>query len=46
VHVEVQVPKKLNARQRELLEELSAITEVDDKHDKRTFFDRVKAMLQ
>jgi molecular chaperone DnaJ len=46
VHVEVQVPKKLSARQRELLEELSTITEVDDKHDKRSFFDRVKAMLQ
>jgi molecular chaperone DnaJ len=46
VHVEVQVPKKLSSRQRELLEELSAITEVDDKHDKRGFFDRVKAMLQ
>ena len=46
VHVEVQIPRKLSARQRELLEELSAITEVDDKHDKRTFFERMKAKLQ
>ena len=46
VHVEVQVPKKLTARQRELLEELASITDVDDKHDKRTFFERMKARLQ
>ncbi|MBV9075817.1 MAG: molecular chaperone DnaJ [Acidobacteria bacterium] len=46
VHVEVQIPKKLSARQRELLEELSSITEVDEKHDKRSFFDRIKAKLQ
>lgn len=46
VHVEVQIPKKLSVRQRELLEELAAITEVDDKHDKRTFFERMKARLQ
>ena len=46
VHVEVQIPKKLNQRQRELLEELASITEVDDKHDKRTFFERMKARLQ
>jgi molecular chaperone DnaJ len=46
VHVEVQIPKKLTARQRELLEELASITDVDDKHDKRTFFERVKARLQ
>lgn len=46
VHVEVQIPKKLNQRQRELLEELAAITEIDDKHDHRSFFDRMKAKLQ
>jgi len=46
VHVEVQIPRKLNQRQRELLEELNSITEVDDKHDKRSFFERMKARLQ
>jgi molecular chaperone DnaJ len=46
VHVEVQIPKKLTQRQRELLEELSSITEVDDKQDKRSFFERMKARLQ
>jgi len=46
VHVEVQIPKKLTVRQRELLEELAAITEVDEKHDKRSFFERMKAKLQ
>ena len=46
VHVEVQIPRKLTQRQRELLEELASITEVDDKHDKRTFFERMKAKLQ
>lgn len=46
VHVDVQIPKKLSARQRELLEELAAITELDDKHDKRSFFERMKAKLQ
>jgi molecular chaperone DnaJ len=46
VHVEVQIPKKLNQRQRELLEELAGITEVDDKHDKRSFFERIKEKLQ
>jgi hypothetical protein len=29
-----------------LLEELSSITEVDDKQDKRSFFERMKARLQ
>ena len=46
VHVEVQIPKKLSERQRELLEELSRITEVDEKHDKRSFFERMRARLQ
>lgn len=46
VHVEVQIPKKLSSKQRELLEELAAITEVDEKHDKRGFFERMKARLQ
>jgi len=46
VHVDVQIPKKLTQRQRELLEELSSITEVDDKQDKRSFFERMKARLQ
>jgi molecular chaperone DnaJ len=46
VHVEVQIPKKLTTRQRELLEELAVITEVDEKHDRRGFFDRIKAKLQ
>ena len=46
VHVEVQIPKKLTQRQRELLEELSSITEVDEKQDKRSFFERMKARLQ
>jgi molecular chaperone DnaJ len=46
VHVEVQIPKKLTTRQRELLEELASITEVDDKHDKRSFFERMRAKLQ
>ena len=46
VHVEVQVPKKLTPRQRELLEELATITEVDEKHDKGSFFERMKAKLQ
>ena len=46
VHVEVQIPKKLSARQRELLEQLAAITDVDEKHDKRSFFERVKSVLQ
>ena len=46
VHVEVQIPKKLSARQRELLEELAAITDIDEKHDKRSFFDRMKSVLQ
>jgi len=46
VHVEVQIPKKLTQRQRELLEELSTITSVDEKHDKRGFFERMKARLQ
>jgi len=46
VHVEVQIPKKLTQRQRELLEELSTLTPVDEKHDKRGFFERMKARLQ
>lgn len=46
VHVEVQVPKKLSSRQRELLEELAAITDLDEKQDKRSFFERMKARLQ
>jgi molecular chaperone DnaJ len=46
VHVEVQVPKKLTVRQRELLEELASITDVDEKHDKRGFFDRIRARMQ
>ena len=46
VHVEVQIPKKLTTRQRELLEELATITAVDDKQDKRSFFERMKAKLQ
>ena len=46
VHVEVQIPKKLTTRQRELLEELASITDVDDRHDKRSFFERMRAKLQ
>jgi DnaJ-class molecular chaperone len=46
VHVEVQIPRKLSPRQRELLEELSTITQVDEKQDKRGFFERMKARLQ
>lgn len=46
VHVEVQIPKKLTQRQRELLEELASITEVDDKHDRKNFFERMKARIQ
>ena len=46
VHIEVQIPKKLSQRQRELLEELASITEVDDKHDKKNFFERMKARIQ
>jgi molecular chaperone DnaJ len=46
VHVEVQIPKKLSPRQRELLEELASITDIDEKHDKRGFFDRIKSALQ
>jgi molecular chaperone DnaJ len=46
VHVDVQIPKKLTARQRALLEELATITDVDDKQDKRSFFERMKARLQ
>lgn len=46
VHVEVQIPKKLTVRQRELLEELATITAVDEKQDKRSFFERMKAKLQ
>jgi molecular chaperone DnaJ len=47
VHVDVQIPKKLTSRQRELLEELATITPtIDDKHDKRSFFERVRAKLQ
>ena len=47
VHVDVQVPKKLTQRQRELLQELATITDLEDeKHDKRSFFERMKAKLQ
>ena len=46
VHVEVQIPKKLTQRQRELLEELALIIELDDKHDKKNFFERMKARIQ
>src|SRR5215475_1697084 len=46
VHVEVQIPKKLSQRQRELLEELATITQIDEKQDKRSFFERMKARLQ
>jgi molecular chaperone DnaJ len=46
VHVDVQIPKKLSPRQRELLEELATITGIDDKQDKRGFFERMKARLQ
>jgi DnaJ-class molecular chaperone len=42
----VQIPKKLSPRQRELLEELATITQVDEKQDKRSFFERMKARLQ
>jgi len=46
VHVEVQIPKKLSPRQRELLEELATLTQVDEKQDKRSFFERMKERLQ
>jgi len=46
VHVDVQIPKKLSPRQHELLEELAIITQIDEKQDKRSFFERIKARLQ
>jgi len=42
VEVRVQTPGKLNKRQRELLEELNQVTQVDNKPQRRSLFSRVK----
>jgi molecular chaperone DnaJ len=42
VEVRVQTPGKLSKRQRELLEELDTLTQVDNKPQRRSLFSRVK----
>ena len=42
VEVKVQVPAKLNKRQKELLQELAAIGQVENKPERRTLFSKVK----
>jgi molecular chaperone DnaJ len=42
VEVRVQTPGKLNKRQRELLQELAALTPVENKPERRTLFSKVK----
>ncbi|MFO1019371.1 MAG: molecular chaperone DnaJ [Planctomycetales bacterium] len=42
VHIQVEVPKKLNARQRELLEELSELEHVNVSPHRKTFFEKLK----
>ena len=42
VEVRVQTPGKLSKRQRELLEELDSLTQVDNKPQRRSLFSRVK----
>ncbi len=42
VEVRVQTPGKLTKRQRELLEELDALTQIDNKPQRRSLFSRVK----
>lgn len=42
VEVRVQTPAKLSKRQRELLEELDSLTQVDNKPQRRSLFSRVK----
>jgi molecular chaperone DnaJ len=45
VEVRVQVPTKLNKRQRELLEELAAVSGDQNKADEKGLLDKVKEML-
>jgi len=42
VSVRVQTPAKMNKRQRELLQELEAITKVENKPERRTLMSKVK----
>ena len=46
IEVKVQVPSKLTARQRELLEELRATTAVENKPVSRSLLNKVKEMFQ
>jgi len=45
VEVRVQTPSKLTRRQRELLEELQASTQVENKPERRSILGKVKEMF-
>ena len=42
VHIEVEVPSKLNARQKELLEELAASMGMENSPKQESFFEKAK----
>jgi len=45
VEVKIQTPKKLNKKQRELLQQLDEITEIENRPEHRALFDKVKDLF-